>query len=420
MTEKYDAIVVGGGPAGASAALTLARAGRDVLLVDKAHFPRDKCCGDGLTTAALRHLERIGFDPSTVPSWQPVRHTTWRSPSGHTIRLTTPDDGLRIAVARRVELDVAVLDLARRSGVEVREGHAVTEARLSGTGSAVTIRAGEAEVEAPYVIGADGMWSPLRRLLTATNAAAPGGERYLGEIHAFRQYLTGVTGPAAERLWVSFEPDLLPGYVWSFPLPDGRVNIGFGIARRPGRTVQWMGEVWPDILQRPHVRAALGDRATAESPHKAWPIPAHIRPEVLSAAGGRALFAGDAARAVDPLTGEGIAQALETGERAAHAVLVSGANDPSGAASRYRRELRFGMQVDHAFSRRLATLVSSEAGARAVIRLAPLGPWRGRYAVRWVFEDNPRAGLLTPWRWRDRFAPKAGAYREWPAAVTGG
>jgi len=61
-----DVAVVGGGPAGAAAAITLARAGRDVVLVDKARFPRDKCCGDGLTTGALRLLETLGFDPSTV------------------------------------------------------------------------------------------------------------------------------------------------------------------------------------------------------------------------------------------------------------------------------------------------------------------------------------------------------------------
>ena len=64
-----DVAVVGGGPAGAAAAITLARAGRDVVLVDKATFPRDKCCGDGLTTGALRALEDLGLDPAAVESW---------------------------------------------------------------------------------------------------------------------------------------------------------------------------------------------------------------------------------------------------------------------------------------------------------------------------------------------------------------
>ena len=67
-----DVVVVGGGPAGAAAAIVLARAGRDVVLVDKARFPRDKICGDGLTTGALRLLDQLGLDPGAVPSWQVV------------------------------------------------------------------------------------------------------------------------------------------------------------------------------------------------------------------------------------------------------------------------------------------------------------------------------------------------------------
>src|SRR5215469_124040 len=67
-----DVVVVGAGPAGTAAATVLARAGRDVVVVDKAVFPRDKCCGDGLTTLALRELETIGFRPQLVPSWHQV------------------------------------------------------------------------------------------------------------------------------------------------------------------------------------------------------------------------------------------------------------------------------------------------------------------------------------------------------------
>src|SRR5947207_9287591 len=85
-----DVAVVGGGPAGAAAAITLARAGRDVVLVDKARFPRDKCCGDGLTAGALRRLEALGLRPDAVPSWQPVEDVWIRSPSGRTVRFGLP------------------------------------------------------------------------------------------------------------------------------------------------------------------------------------------------------------------------------------------------------------------------------------------------------------------------------------------
>ena len=67
--HRVDVVIVGGGPAGSAAAITLARAGRSVTVIDKASFPRDKCCGDGLTTGALRRLEGLGLSPSAIPSW---------------------------------------------------------------------------------------------------------------------------------------------------------------------------------------------------------------------------------------------------------------------------------------------------------------------------------------------------------------
>ncbi|MDP8988396.1 MAG: FAD-dependent oxidoreductase, partial [Actinomycetota bacterium] len=72
ITSAVDVVVVGAGPAGVAASIDLARAGREVLLVDKARFPRDKCCGDGLTAAALRHLQDLGLDPAALPSWRSV------------------------------------------------------------------------------------------------------------------------------------------------------------------------------------------------------------------------------------------------------------------------------------------------------------------------------------------------------------
>ncbi|MGD6420555.1 hypothetical protein VWP48_21845, partial [Xanthomonas citri pv. citri] len=98
-----------------------------------------------------------------------------------------------------------------------------------------------------YAVAADGVWSPTRRAI-----GMHGESPYLGEIHAFRQYFRNVTGIARDQLWVSFERDLLPGYLWSFPSGDGGANVGFGIERKPGQSVQWMKDIWPELLQRPH------------------------------------------------------------------------------------------------------------------------------------------------------------------------
>ena len=399
--------MVGGGPAGAAAAIVLARAGRTVTLVDKAVFPRDKCCGDGLTTGALRHLEALGLDPANVASWRIVSDVVVRSPSGRTVTFPLPRSaGVYAAVARRVDLDSAVLDLARAAGVTVLDGRTVVGVEAGDDRVNLEFDDGSA-VTASYVIAADGMWSTVRKSLGVTD-----GPGYLGEWHAFRQYFSNITGAAADQLWVVFEPDLLPGYAWSFPLPDGRANVGFGIQRQVGEPTRSMKALWPDLLSRPHLRALLGEAAKPEATHKAWPIPARVDATALTAAGGRVLFVGDAARATDPMTGEGIGQALESGELAAHAVLAAGPCRPTDARHRYETAMHATLGIDHKLAALLSRALRHRKGARAAVRIAAQSDWTRRNFARWLFEDYPRAVLATPARWHRGMLTGPGAYGE--------
>ena len=168
------------------------------------------------------------------------------------------------------------------------------------------------------------------------------------------------TARAAQRLWVWFEPDLLPGYAWSFPLPGGRANVGFGIPRDGVRRVQDMKALWPELLARPHVAEAIGPEAVAAAPHKAWPIPARVDRTVL--ARGRTLFVGDAARACDPLTGEGIGQALLTGTLAARAIVAAGALRPEVARAGYERLVRREWVPDHRMAAALFAAAPAPGG----------------------------------------------------------
>ncbi len=380
---RADVVVVGGGPAGAAAAITLARAGRSVTVIDRARFPRDKACGDGLTTGALRLFEDLGLDPAAVPSWQPVDDVVVRSPSGRETTFPLPQGrGTFAAVSRRFDLDAAALDLARTAGADVWEGCALTGVEQRADRVVVSTER-QAAVHARYAVGADGMWSPLRKAL---GVAVPG---YRGEWHAFRQYFRGVGQRASRELFVWFEPDLLPGYAWSFPLPDGRANVGFGIQRGGRYSVRDMAGVWPDLLSRPHVRAVLGADAEPESPHRAWPIPARVDGMELSAAGGRALFVGDAAAATDPMTGEGIGQALRTGILAAEAIDAAGPYDPAAAARRFDAAVRQHLVADHRMSVLLIRAVRHRKGVRAALRVAGATPWTRRNFARWLFEDYP-------------------------------
>jgi menaquinone-9 beta-reductase len=400
-----DVAVVGAGPAGSAAAVRLARAGSEVVVLDRARFPRDKCCGDGLTTDALRRLDRLGLDPKTVASWQPVDDIVVRSPSGRVARLPFPrDQGTYAAVAQRRDLDAALVELARDAGATVLDGCALRSSSMAN--DRVILEAdGVGQLSARYAIGADGMWSPLRKALY------PGEEPgYLGEWHAFRQYFSNV-GPDAADMWVWFEPDLLPGYAWSFPLPDGRANVGFGLPRQAGRPTGEMAAVWSGLVDRSPLRAVLGPTAKPESPHRAWPIPARVTTSPLTAAGGRALFAGDAARATDPMTGEGIAQALETAVLAADAILAGRSEDPAAVASRYRRDVARNLAPNHHMSTALAHVLRHRKGARGAVRVVGATDWTRRNFARWLFEDYPRAAPVTPWRWERGLLSGSGAFR---------
>ena len=404
-----DVAIVGGGPAGAAAAITLARAGRDVVVVDKATFPRDKCCGDGLTAGALRLLERLGLDPRAVASWQQVDDVIVRGPNGPERLFPMPrGNGAYAVTARRVDLDAALLDVARAAGAKVLDGHALTGAREADDRVVLDVD-GIGQLHARYAIGADGMWSPLRKAL---GAATDSG--YLGEWHAFRQYFADVGPRAAEQLFVWFEPDLLPGYAWSFPLPGNRANVGFGVQRtdlgREGKLakVQDMKAVWPELLTRPHIAEVLGPAARPESPHKAWPIPARIDDVRLTTR--RSLFVGDAAAADDPMTGEGIGQALLTGVLAADAIDRAGPHDAAVATGAYERAVARALVADHKMSMLLIRAVRHRKGVTAALAIAGASAWTRRNFARWLFEDYPRALLATPGRWHRGMFTGAGAY----------
>lgn len=404
-TRTTDILIVGAGPAGSAAAITAARAGLKVIVIDKARFPRDKCCGDGLTTLALRQLDNLGFDHRYLASWKDVDAAWVRSPSGREVHLPLPTDGLFAAVVPRLELDNALVDLARDHGAEIREGCAFTGLTTLDDRVIVDVQSLDSEhqhqIEARWVIAADGMWSPVRKALGFADTG------YRGEWHAFRQYASRVTGDAQHRLIIWFEPDLLPGYAWSFPLPGQRANIGFGIVRGGGRKIQDMAALWRNLLERPHIRAALGPDVHFEARHTAWPIPAGIDRSVSGS--GRVLFTGDAITACDYLTGEGIGQALLTGELAAQSMIQGG--PPREVRRRYRLAIDHHLKADHRMSRALSRVLAHERGARGVISLLDrAGPRARQNFARWMFEDEPRAIAFSARRWHRQLFRRPGVW----------
>jgi len=321
-----------------------------------------------------------------------------------------PTQGQFAAIAPRIELDNALVQLARSQGIQVLEGHEFVSIREQTSdhidvkiNSNNNIGSDNQTFRAKFLVASDGMWSPVRKSL---GMSTPG---YLGEWHAFRQYANNVTGSAKDRLHVWFDKDLLPGYAWSFPLQNGRVNIGFGILRGGKYSVQQMKDLWPNLLARKHISNALGSEVVMEDRHTAWPIPARVTTAPLST--GRVLFVGDAACVTDSLTGEGIGQALLSGQMSAQAIIAGIGREASVTRNKYEQLIKQNFFADHRMSLTLGTILKSSLGARAALRIANLTPWTRRNFVRWMFEDEPRAALFTPSRWHRNFLRRAGAFQ---------
>jgi geranylgeranyl reductase family protein len=399
MSRAVDVLVVGAGPAGIAAAIPAAERGLDVVVADGATFPRDKTCGDGLTAGALRLLEQLGLPRTTLAlaDYEHVDEAILVSPSGRRVSLPMAKDGEHAGVVTRLALDAALVAHARARGVEVQESRLVEALTPMAHAVHVTATNGD-DYLARFVIAADGHFSSVRR------AWQPSAGRALGEWHAARQYFSGVSD---RRLWVAFEQDLLPGYFWVFPLPGGRANVGFGVLRehRKGHELK---ALWNDLLARPTLREILGPDAEPEDRMRAWPIPTHYDPASL--ADGRVLFVGDAAAVVDPMTGEGIAQAIETGMLAAEAIARGRDADPQAVGDRYRHEAARALGTDLRFASALQRLLARPRAARGAIRTIDTSDWTRRNFARWMFEDYPRAALFTPRRWHRGMFTTKGAY----------
>ena len=394
----YDVVVVGGGPAGSSAACTIAKSGLSVLLIDKSEFPRDKCCGDGLTTMALRLSEELGLKILNLDNLEAVDEAVIHFPSGRRKVFPLPGKGLFAAVVPRADYDLALIDLARELLVDVRLGHKFSSVNFDGERTFLDIE-GLEEVETSFVVAADGAWSPVRRSLNL------GEDQSRGEWLAFRQYISGIETDR-NNLHVWFEKDLLPGYAWSFPLPDGKANVGFGVLKSKHSSASEIAQLARDLLNRDSISETLGENIKLEGRQTAWPIPARISSQQLTS--GPVIFVGDAAASTDVLTGEGIGQALLTGILAGEAIKSGGSQKT--VASLYEKSVRSHLLADHRMSVALQAVLAHPAGAENALRLASLNQWSRRNFARWMFEDYPRALLFTPKRWKKGVFDSEGAY----------
>jgi geranylgeranyl reductase family protein len=302
--------VVGAGPAGATTALFAARAGLDVLLIDRRRFPRDKICGDAIARKSLGVLRELGIDFDAAIR-EPVSRAVLSSPAGHQIDvdLATRDEPAPHLVCRREIFD-DVLVRAARSRLEVWENASVTGLVRDGmkVRGVVCRRDGvDHEVRAAMVVGADGYDSVVARRL--------GIYRHDPRWYvATRGYYRGLD-VAPQTVEVHFVKETLPGFLWIFPTGDGVANVGLGLVHRDlkRRRVR-LRDVHEAVLKLPRFRERF-QRAERIGDVHGWNLPT---PDFTrSLAGDGFMLAGDAAGLVDPFSGEGIGNAVVSGKIAA-------------------------------------------------------------------------------------------------------
>jgi menaquinone-9 beta-reductase len=340
---QTDVLVVGGGPGGAAAAYHLARHGLDVTVVDRSTFPREKVCGDGLTPRSVAALLRMGVDTDD-PGFQRVQGLRVYS-RYETIELpwpelsSWPDYGL---VMPRARFDHLLIERAQKAGARLLERTEAVEPRRDGvwvTGARVRPaedrEAEPTEIVARFTIAADGAASRF--------AAAAGvrrdDSRPLG-IAARRYYRVPYhPGPWFESWLDLWEGDLLlPGYGWLFPMVGGRINLGAGLLNTfkdfKQVSAQRLFDAFATMLPEDW---GIGEDA-AEGRVLSGPLPMGLNrvPEVVPGM----LLIGDAAGAVNPFNGEGIAYAMETAEVAAELVHEALVRDRPGIAMMYPAVLR--------------------------------------------------------------------------------
>ncbi|MCX7682821.1 MAG: NAD(P)/FAD-dependent oxidoreductase [Anaerolineae bacterium] len=308
---QTDVAIIGAGPAGSIAAQRLAAAGVRVVLLEQEVFPRDKPCGDGVTARGLKVLERSGL-AGWLERFPAPRVGRMSAPDGQIVELRLhPDDRhcYGRTIPRRL-LDERLAQAAVEAGARLMEGIRVREIGPAGRGGR-HIRADGLQITATLVILADGSLAPLTRRLGLTTSPP--------EMLAVRRYFTGDVGPQ-DRLEIHFRPHIVPGYAWIFPLGEDRVNVGVGTFRqRMHQESIRLRNVLDEFIANAALTEGRLERAEPAGPLQGHPLRTQLGKTRTHDE--RILVAGDAAGLVNPLSGEGIAPALESGALAASCAL---------------------------------------------------------------------------------------------------
>ncbi len=329
MTNHTTEIcIVGAGPGGATAALVLGRAGVPCLLVDKADFPRDKICGDALSGKVVEVLkkidpsiaQRLAAEPTQVGSWG----VNFIAPNGKALRvpfktsINKASDAAPGFIIKRFDFDHFLLQEALKYPSVTYVPNLKLEKYTKTTdGYTAADKDGTITISTKLLLVADGAQSSFARHHGGIQMEP---KHYCAGIRA---YYEGVQGMDADNfIELHFIKDLLPGYFWIFPLPNGGANVGLGVrSDYISKRKLNLKQLLPQVIEGNPVLKKRFEKATLVDEVRGYGLPLGSKKRPIS--GDNYMLIGDAASLIDPFTGEGIGNAMMTGLLAAQQAIAS-------------------------------------------------------------------------------------------------
>ena len=320
-TEKFDVLIVGAGPAGCAAAYMLSGKGLRIALIEKDTFPRDKICGDALSSDVTKQFHMISESLT-----QKLNQFKEKIPSNGVRFFTPKHQKLDIQftqpkgifgggfVSKRIDFDNFFFsETAKLPDVTVFQNQKIIS--VDNKGDAIILQSATKTFEAPFALGADGAHSVLNKRLTQNKVEK---NHYCAGV---RQYFSNVKGFHPENhIELHFYKEILPGYLWIFPLADNKANVGLGMLSSvvSKKKINLKKEMVSLLETIPSLKERFKD-AVPLTEIEGYGLPVGSVKRILS--GDRFLLLGDAAGLIDPFSGEGIANAIRSGRVAAAHVL---------------------------------------------------------------------------------------------------
>ena len=325
-TIQTDVCVLGAGPGGVATALQLHELGISCVMVDKAVFPRDKICGDAISGKVVYALNRI--DKSIVPEFvvrNEIKVDCWGVnfifAKGREIKVPLkPDLSEELIktqspsgfVAKRMDFDNFMIDVARkRDLIKIIENCNISKIIKTENGFELTSKDGETHIKTKLLIGANGAHSKFMREFGNIHKDPA---HYAGSVRGYYKNVTGFN--QFNFIELHYLKEFLPGYLWVFPLPNGQANVGVGMRSDliAKDKVKLKEEMIRLLKEHPRFKERFKN-AELVGKLQGFGLPLGSKKRKLS--GDHFMLIGDAASLIDPLTGEGIGNAMISGRFAA-------------------------------------------------------------------------------------------------------